>query len=98
MLKASAVVQASAVALQPTPTVLPGSFVEVFGVASVSQRARGSAFQGVGAMLRSRAWTEGRLRDSVSEKTRDDYAWICRKHQTPSKNSPPKNATASTRC
>ena len=43
-------------------------------------------------------WIEGRLRDSVSEKTREDYAWICRKHQRPSKNSPPKNATASTRC
>jgi integrase len=28
-------------------------------------------------------WVEGPLRESVSEKTRDDYAWICRKHLIP---------------
>ena len=28
-------------------------------------------------------WIEGPLRDSVSDKTRDDYAWLCRKHVIP---------------
>ena len=28
-------------------------------------------------------WVEGPLRESVSAKTRDDYAWICRKHLIP---------------
>ena len=30
-----------------------------------------------------KGWVEGPLRDSVAEKTRDDYAWICRKHLIP---------------
>src|SRR5215210_6238884 len=30
-----------------------------------------------------KAWVEGPLRESVAEKTRDDYAWICRKHLIP---------------
>ena len=28
-------------------------------------------------------WIEGPLRDAVATKTRDDYAWICRKHLIP---------------
>ena len=28
-------------------------------------------------------WIEGPLRDSVSDKTRDDYTWLCRKHVIP---------------
>lgn len=30
-----------------------------------------------------KGWVEGPLRESVAEKTRDDYAWICRKHLIP---------------
>lgn len=30
-----------------------------------------------------KTWVEGPLRESVAEKTRDDYAWICRKHLIP---------------
>lgn len=28
-------------------------------------------------------WVEGPLRESVAEKTYDDYSWICRKHLIP---------------
>lgn len=42
-------------------------------------------------------WIEGPLRDAVAKKTRDDYAWICRKHLIPfnvarDADSPPRLA------